>query len=123
MSASTLNPDLWHTLGLELLRQEDLNEIKVNNHGNVTKCCTLMLEKWMQQDLEASWSRLIEVLKRYKLNRIADNIESNLNATSAMEDIVGTMESLNVTDKQHSQAIQGKEGIHLQKESSIGICN
>ena len=80
-AACAHHPDIWRTLGIELLGQGGITEldvIKANNVDNVTKCCSAMLTLWRQRQTDASWNQLIEALNQLKLNRVATEIEKLL---------------------------------------------
>ena len=73
----------WHDIGVELLDVDDepvLNTIKNNYPGDINKCTTEMLQLWLARKAEASWNRLIEVLREpnIKLNALAVKIEGML---------------------------------------------
>ena len=66
----------WHQLGMELsLPTSKLEEIEVNNPGNVLRCKRLMLQEWERRPtLKPSWSSLVDALRKMKENTIADKI-------------------------------------------------
>ena len=73
----------WHYIGVELLDIGDepaLNGIKANYPGDINKCAAEMLQLWLDRKTEASWNRLIEVLREpnIKLNVLAKKIEEML---------------------------------------------
>ena len=75
------SPDIWRDLGIELMGQQGvtkLDEIKVNNNGNLTLCCSAMFDLWRQRQPKANWSQLISALKEIKLDTLADDIEKLL---------------------------------------------
>ena len=78
----------WHEVGVELLKQkgkEVLRVIETDNAGNVNKCCTKMLELWLDRQPEATWNQLIEALRSpgIQLNDVASKLERML--TSAVK--------------------------------------
>ena len=80
--------DKWYDIGLELLEQKDeraVNIIKKNNAGNVTECCTEMLELWLNRQPNATWNQLIKALKApgIELNSAASKIEEMLLPSAA----------------------------------------
>ena len=66
----------WHQLGMELgLPTSKLEEIEVNNPGNVLRCKRLMLQEWERRPtLKPSWSSLVEALRKMNESTIADSI-------------------------------------------------
>ena len=78
MCAACVNsPDIWRDLGIELMGQEGatkLDEIKVNNNENVTKCCSAMFNLWRQREPKANWNQLIKALKEIELYTLANEI-------------------------------------------------
>ena len=72
----------WYDIGLELLEQKDENAIKIikENTGDISKCCTEMLELWLNRSPIATWDQLIEALKApgINLNDAASKIEGML---------------------------------------------
>lgn len=73
----------WHDIGVELLDIGDesaLNGIKANHPGDINKCAAEMLQLWLDRKTDASWNRLIEVLRKpnIKLNVLAKKIEDLL---------------------------------------------
>ena len=116
-AACAYQPDVWHTLGIELLGQDgiaQLDVIKANN-CDVTKCCSVMLTLWRQRQTKASWNQLIEALKELKLNRLAAEIENYLMPPTEEEvKVVNLMQAMEITPTQQ-QAQQ------VQEESSKGI--
>ena len=57
----------WYELGLELVGSEILKVIRADHHNNVTACCDVMFEKWLEQTPNASWSQLITALDKIKM--------------------------------------------------------
>ena len=72
---------------MELLDQKDekaVNIIKKNNAGNISECCTEMLELWLNRQCNATWNQLIEALKApgIELNDAASKIEGMLSSST-----------------------------------------
>ena len=68
----------WYDLGLELLDPEDeksLDTIEVNNKNDVHSCCRKMFRKWLDTCEDATWNKLIVVLRKIHLNDAASKIE------------------------------------------------
>ena len=60
---------MWRDIGLQLnLDISILNEIRANCQGDVRECCTIMFDKWLKQDTEASWRRVLDACRRVKDN-------------------------------------------------------
>jgi len=66
----------WYQLGMELgLPPSKLEEIEVNNPGNVLRCKRLMLQEWERRPtLKPSWSSLVDALREMNENTIADRM-------------------------------------------------
>ena len=63
-----------------------LGVIAMNAHDNVTKCCDLLFQSWLQRQPEASWGQLIQGLKDIGLDALAaqikEKLEPSIHATS-----------------------------------------
>ena len=60
---------MWRDIGLQLnLDISILNEIRANCQGDVRECCTIMFDKWLKQDTEASWCTVLSACRRVKDN-------------------------------------------------------
>ena len=60
---------MWKDIGRQLkLKISVLNEIEANYPQNVRDCCTIMFEKWLDQDTEASWCRVLDACRSVKEN-------------------------------------------------------
>ena len=58
----SITPD-WIQLGLELLDSHViLDSIKANHRNDVSTCCRVMFEKWLEKTPDASWSQLVTAL-------------------------------------------------------------
>ena len=80
-AACVNSPEIWRDLGIELMGQgaaDKLDEIKVNNNENVTKCCSAMFNLWRQRQPKANWNQLIGALKEIELYALADEIKKLL---------------------------------------------
>ena len=114
------HPATWRDLGIELLGQGgivDLDVIKADN-VNVTECCSKMLTLWRQRQTDASWSQLIEALKRLKLNRIATEIEKRLKSTEQEDKVTGVMPAMKTIPTQQQDE---PTKYNLQEESCKGM--
>ena len=72
-----------------------LDEIKANNNGNVTKCCSAMFSIWLQMQPKANWNQLMGALKEVELITLADEIKKLL------------MPSMEQQHTEHMQSLQG----------------
>lgn len=73
----TVSPQ-WYYLGQALLEQNKLNVIKANHPNDVKKCCTEMLQCWLEVDTTASWNKLIEALEHISHNALAEKIKQDI---------------------------------------------
>ena len=100
-AACANNSETWRDLGIELIGQEGvakLDEIKANNNGNVTKCCSAMFSLWLQMQPKANWNQLIEALREVELITLADEIKNLL---------MPSMEQQHTEQMQAKQSLQG----------------
>ena len=70
----------WYSLGLCLLKEEwthRVNTIEKRNPDSVEKCYDEMLELCLNSLLAVTWSKIIEALKKMKLDTEAEKIERN----------------------------------------------
>ena len=61
----------WEKLGLELgLKDFHINNIAENFASHklrqVEKCCTAMLNKWLEIDISATWNKLNDAIKKIR---------------------------------------------------------
>ena len=107
-AACAYQPDVWRTLGIELLGEDGVTQLDVikANNSDVTKCSLAMLTLWRQQKIDASWSQLIEALKRLKLNRVAAEIERGLESPMEQDETTDPVQVVEVipTQRQDYQA-------------------
>ena len=64
----------WYELGLELVGSEILKVIRTNHHNDVTACCHVMFEKWLEETPNASWSQLVTALGKIKMTFAAESV-------------------------------------------------
>ena len=102
-AACETNAQAWKDLGDELIPDGEaaVSTIAANNKGDVTSCCVLMFDKWLERDPKASWKQLIEALNIIGLGTLATQSK-------------GKLESLTVS--------QVPEGISFEKLSYQFIC-
>ena len=115
-AACAYQPDVWRTLGIELLGEDGVTQLDVikANNSDVTKCSSVMLTLWRQQKIDASWNQLIEALKRLKLNRFAAEIEKGLESPMEQDKKSDPAQVMKVIPTQR-QDCQAKDS--LQEES------
>ena len=63
----------WKLVGYELLKPEDVNGIESTTVTNKIKCLN-MLEKWLEFDVSATYSKLIDALNEHELHNVAEKI-------------------------------------------------
>ena len=71
----------WQKLGVQLLDEESvykLKNIEKNYPNDVEKCCSEMLEYWIETDPEASWDTLIDALDQCGQNVLAAKIKMDI---------------------------------------------
>ena len=65
----------WKSLGVLLdISPAMLQEICVNNRGQVEDCKFTMVSVWLSSDKTCSWSKLIDALKSISLHVLAEGI-------------------------------------------------
>ena len=71
----------WQELGAQLLDEESvykLKNIEKNYPNDVEKCCSEMLERWLETDSKASWNTLIGALGQINQNTLAAKIKMDI---------------------------------------------
>ena len=61
----------WYRLGVELFDEREehkLDTIKVNHKNDADECCFEMFRVWLQTDINATWSRIVEALESPGIN-------------------------------------------------------
>ena len=72
---NTIAPQ-WKLLGIFLnLDANLLGVIEVDNHQRVKMCLMEMLQLWLKQDPQPSWSTLVEALREMGEENLAQSIE------------------------------------------------
>ena len=72
----------WKAIGLNLgVNQAVLKVIEADHHNQCKECFGLTLEKWLQQDIKATWSKL--ELAITNANRAALGINNVLHTSKA----------------------------------------
>ena len=68
----------WRFVGYELLKNsQDVTNIEATTASNNNKCLDMFL-KWVESDTSASYSKLIDALKKHRLNNVADEIKNEV---------------------------------------------
>ena len=69
----------WRDIGYELLTEtpEDVGKIECANKSEEDKCFD-MLKRWVDTDVNASYSKLINALREYKLDTAVKKIMDSL---------------------------------------------
>ena len=70
----------WYVIGVELFDpgdEQELNIIQKNHPGDAKECAAEMFKLWLSVKPEASWDKLLKVLRKphIKLNALAVKIE------------------------------------------------
>ena len=67
--------DEWFDLGIQLrISSPQLKIIRKDHRDQTDDCKTTMLEMWLNQTPNASWSTVVEALQRIKMQTLAKNI-------------------------------------------------
>ena len=65
----------WKDLGAQLMISMDrLEVIDQNNPRDAEACCTEMFTAWLRNDIEASWTKLVNALNAVELHVLAEDI-------------------------------------------------
>ena len=86
-AACETNAQAWKDLGNELIPggEAALSTIAANNKSDVTSCCALMFDKWIEKDPKASWKQLIEALDIIGLDTLATQIKGKLEPSTVSQ--------------------------------------
>ena len=86
-AACETNSQAWKDLGNELIPDDDVavRTIAVKHQHNVTACCALMFDTWLERDPKASWRQLIEALNIIGLDTLATQIKEKLESVMASQ--------------------------------------
>ena len=66
----------WKEIGIELTLSYTSLEIIEANHPKVEQRCTNMLAKWLQEDVSATWQKLLQAIDSPAVAKIFQNSES-----------------------------------------------
>ena len=76
---SRINAELtedWRNIGYELLKPDDVENIDSSTKHDKAKCLDMLI-KWLKTDPSATYSKLIEALRRYNLSCAIEKIKLN----------------------------------------------
>ena len=68
----------WFDVGMQLLEDSYMFNIKENHPNDVEKCCHQMLKYWVKKDVEANWNKLIYSLEIIGLTATAARIKQDM---------------------------------------------
>lgn len=69
----------WHELAMELLDEAaHVKVIEADYRGDVRACCSKMFQHWLERDYNASWKKLISILKRPHLETALNTLALTL---------------------------------------------
>ena len=73
----------WHELGPVLVDSYSvIREIEANHRNDVSTCCRVMFEKWLEKTPDASWSLLVIALNDIEMKTAADFISKQFKSGS-----------------------------------------
>ena len=75
-----INADLtddWRNIGYELLEPDDVEKIDSSTKNDKAKCLDMLI-KWLKTDPNASYSKLIEILRLYDLSSAIEKIKNGV---------------------------------------------
>ena len=73
----------WHELGIVLVDSYSvIKQIEVDHRNDVSTCCRIMFEKWLQMKPDASWSELVTALNNTEMKTAADIISKQFKSGS-----------------------------------------
>ena len=82
----------WHELGPVLIDSYSvIRRIEADHRNDVTTCCRVMFEKWLERTPDANWDQLVAALNEIDMKTAADVISRQL--TSGSERTVATINS------------------------------
>ena len=65
----------WRDLGLELVDSNKMLKVIEADHPNdISTCCRVMFENWLDKSPNASWNQLVTALNNIEMNTAADTI-------------------------------------------------
>ena len=67
----------WKSLGIQLnISAAKINEIDVNNRGQVAESRRALVQHWLESDVASSWERLIDALRTIGQSVLAEQIRT-----------------------------------------------
>ena len=67
----------WKSLGVQLdISAPKIDEIDVNNRGQVAECRYALVKFWFESDVSCSWKQLIDALKSIGKSVLAEEIRT-----------------------------------------------
>ena len=67
----------WKSLGVQLdISAPKIDEIDVNNRGQVADCRYALVKFWLESDVSCSWKKLIDALKAIGNSVLAEEIRT-----------------------------------------------
>ena len=73
----------WYELGLALLVNNSvMQEIEANHRNDVSTCCRVMFQKWLDIKPGASWDELVTALNDIEMKAAADFISKQFKSGS-----------------------------------------
>ena len=73
----------WHELGLVLVDSYSvIKQIEANHRNDVSTCCRIMFEKWLDMKPGASWDELVTALNNIEMKTAADIISKQFKSGS-----------------------------------------
>ena len=73
----------WHELGPVLVDSYSVvREIEANYRNDVSACCRIMFEKWLDMKPGASWDELVTALNNIEMKTAADFVSKQFKSGS-----------------------------------------
>ena len=71
----------WRELGPVLIDSYNIiRQIETDHRNDVTTCCRVMFEKWLERTPNADWGELVAALNEIDMKTVADVISRQLNS-------------------------------------------
>ena len=79
----------WHEFGLVLVDSYNVIKIiKADHRNDVTTCCRILFEKWLEKAPDASWNELVTALNGIEMKTAADFITKQFKSGSCAVQLV-----------------------------------
>ena len=73
----------WYDLGIVLVDSvRVIKQIEADHRNDVSTCCRIMFEKWLDMKSDASWSDLVTALNNTEMKTAADFISKQFKSGS-----------------------------------------